>query len=493
MVRYAPVGGRYKVIILDEAHMLTDEASNALLKTLEEPPDKVVFVMATTEPEELADTIRSRSQHFHFRALSFAEITEALQAIAAKEALQVEPGAIAVMARTADGSLRDALSLIEQARAYCGEAITETQVRELLGIVPAEVLEELVSAIENRSTDRALALVHRLLAEGQNLQQFCREAISHFRNILVARVCGANSDLIAAPAEERPKLARAAAIFSEEDLTRFFQFLLITEDDLRRKPDPRLHMEMGLLRLVNAARLAPLEEVLAEISGNTPARPPAPRSGGDAVAPTASAPIRQAPIKSSAEAASAAAAPSPSTMKPSSASPITAVSPTAPPPAPVISTESNMGAAAAAPALERGEAPSAATTAIGLDPAQVGAIKAQSFAQTQFLGELLESAMRWELEAGEVRIYFPTEQRALADLLQSRDRIEKLRTIASAVIGQPVRVCVKLDSSPALAGKVRAAESDRELRARFEQDPIVRAMVERFGGRISEVKRREEG
>jgi DNA polymerase-3 subunit gamma/tau len=492
MVRYAPVGGRYKVIILDEAHMLTDEASNALLKTLEEPPDKVVFVLATTEPEELVETIRSRSQHFHFRALSFAEITEALQAIGSKEGLSLEAGAIAVMARTADGSLRDALSLIEQARAYCGATITEGQVRELLGIVPAEVLEELVSAIENRSADRALGLVHRLLADGQNLQQFCHEATSHFRNILVARVCGADSDLIAAPAEERPKLARAAVAFSEEDLTRFFQLLLITEDDLRRKPDPRLHMEMGLLRLVNAARLAPLEEVLAEISGNAPARPPAPRSTGDAIAP-ASRPSRP-PSKSATEAASAAGAPTPSTVKTSSSSSPAPVAPSVAPLAPVNSPDSsNGGATAAAPALERGETPNSATSALDLEPTQVEAIKAQSLAQTQFLGELVGSAIRWEFEAGEVRVYFSTEQRAFADLLQSRDRIEKLRTIASGVLGQPVRVCVKLESSSAIASKVRAAESDRDLRARFEQDPIVRAMVERFGGRISEVKRREEG
>ena len=282
MVRYAPAGGRHKIVILDEAHMLTDEASNALLKTLEEPPDKVVFVMATTQPEDLVDTIRSRSQHFHFRALSFAEIAEALKAIASKEELDVEPGAIAVMARTADGSLRDALSLIEQARAYCGAKISEAQMRELLGVVQAEILDELVAAIENRSTERALGLVHRLLAEGQNLQQFCREAISHFRNVLVAKVCGADSDLIAAPPEERPRLAHAAAAFSEEDLTRFFQILLLTEEDLRRKPDPRLHLEMGLLRLVNAARLAPLEEVLAELSGNAPVRSSAPRPTAEA-------------------------------------------------------------------------------------------------------------------------------------------------------------------------------------------------------------------
>src|ERR1700731_4225579 len=274
MVRYAPAGGRFKVVILDEAHMLTDEASNALLKTLEEPPDKVIFVMATTEPESLAETIRSRSQHFHFRALSFAEIVDALEQICVKENLTAESGALAVMARAAEGSLRDGLSLLEQARAYCGSTITDMQVRELLGVVPGEILDELTGAIQERSADRVLSLVHRMLAEGQNLQHFCREAIGHFRNLLVARVCGADSELIAAPADERPRLAEQAARFSEEDLTRFFNTLLATDDDLRHKPDARLHLEMGLLRLVNAARLAPLEEILAELEGGTPAAAP---------------------------------------------------------------------------------------------------------------------------------------------------------------------------------------------------------------------------
>jgi len=150
-------------------------------------------------------------------------------------------------------------------------------------------------------------------------------------------------------------------------------------------------------------------------------------------------------------------------------------------------------ASAAAPALERDAIPSASVSLTGLEAAQVDAIKTASFGQAKFLGELVEGAVRWELEAGEVRLFFPPERRALADLLQSRDHIEKLRTIASRVLGQPLRVCVKLEASPVLTGKVRAGESGRELRARFEQDPIVRAMLERFGGRISEVKRRDEG
>src|SRR5881396_2024454 len=270
MVRYAPAASRSKVVILDEAHMLTGEASNALLKTLEEPPDRVIFVMATTQPEDLVDTIRSRSQHFHFRALTFAEIAGRLEEIANKEDLKIDTGAMAVIARMAEGSLRDALSLLEQARAYCGDTIPDKEVRELLGVVPDDALEELIQAIAEGSADRALGLVHTFQKEGRNLQHFCREAIRHIRNLLIARTCGADSDLIAATPDQRPALAKAAALFSEEDLTRFFQILLQTDDDLRRKPDPRVHLEMGLLRLINAARLAPLEELLAEMKSGAP-------------------------------------------------------------------------------------------------------------------------------------------------------------------------------------------------------------------------------
>ncbi len=468
MVRYAPAGGRYKVVILDEAHMLTDEASNALLKTLEEPPDKVIFVMATTEPENLAETIRSRSQHFHFRALSFAEIADALQQICAKENLTAEPGAIGVMARAAEGSLRDALSLLEQARAYCGSNITDAQVRELLGVVPGEILDELTGAIEARSAERVLALVHRLLAEGQNLQHFCREAIGHFRNLLVARVCGADSDLIAAPADERPRLKKAAESFSQEDLTRFFQILLHTDDDLRRKPDARLHLEMGLLRMVNAARLAPLEEILAELEGSisqitAPTRASsAPASGSTPARPVAPATFAVATSQNAPHAES-----------------------TAPPAA----TRETATAAPYFPSVPQSAITRSAVAGDGLAEAQIDSIKAAILSQEKFLGELVGHASRWEMSGGEVRLFFPTENRALAEMLQARDPMERLRNVASRILGQTVRVCVKLEAVP-MTGTPSAGT--RELRAKFEQDPIVRAMLERFGGQISDVKRRSE-
>ena len=480
MVRYAPAGGRYKVVILDEAHMLTDEASNALLKTLEEPPDKVIFVMATTEPENLAETIRSRSQHFHFLALSFAEIANALEQICAKENLIAEPGAIGVMARAAEGSLRDALSLLEQERAYCGSNITDAQVRELLGVVPGEILDELTGAIEARSAERVLALVHRLLAEGQNLQHFCREAIGHFRNLLVARVCGADSDLIAAPADERPRLKNASENFSEEDLTRFFQILLNTDDDLRRKPDARLHLEMGLLRMVNAARLAPLEEILAELEGGA-SRASVPTRASSAPAGASAAARTIAPAAFSA-ATSQSGPPITPTAQVASAS--SSESTTSPPTA-----RENANVAPYRPSVPQSVITRSAVAGDGLAEAQIDSIKTAILSQENFLGELVGHASRWEMSGGEVRLFFPTENRALAEMLQQRDPMERLRNVASRILGQTVRVCVKLEAVPMTGGP---SSGTRELRAKFEQDPIVRAMLERFGGQISDVKRRSE-
>ncbi len=487
MVRYAAAGGHYKVVILDEAHQLTDEASNALLKTLEEPPDKVIFILATTASEKLSDTIRSRAQHFQFRALSFGEIVEALKNIAKAENLKIDAGALAVLARAAEGSLRDSLSLLEQAIAYCGDEVTDKSVRELLGVVAEDVLDDLVAAIRAQSSESALKLVHRLIAEGQNLQHFCREAIRHFRNLLMARVCGADSDLVSAPPDERERLGQQAAEFSEEDLTRFFQILLWTDDDLRHKPDPRLHLELGLLKMVTAQRLAPLEEVIAELRGEAASRPALPPP-----------PARAAMKPASVATASSSASPSPQNF---AASTVSVVPPSAsayasPAPAATGAAPARTAVVATMPSSSSTPVPSSPPRIVGrsaeessgqsLPAAQLDAIRAALQGQ-RFLLSMVEQASRWEIDAGEVRLFFPMENRALAEMLQARDPMEKLRTVLTQVIGQPLRVCVKMETlRPAVGGGIA------EVKARLEEDPIVRAMLKRFGGQISGIKRRGE-
>ena len=532
MVRYAPAASRHKVVILDEAHMLTGEASNALLKTLEEPPDRVIFVLATTEPENLEDTIRSRSQHFHFRALTFLEITDRLKYIAREEKLKIDDGALSVIARMAEGSMRDALSLLEQARAYCGDDIKDKEVRELLGVVPEDALQELVEAIAERSAERALGLVHRFQREGRNLQHFCREAIRHMRNLLIARVCGADSDLIAATPEQRPGLAKAAALFTEEDLTRYFQILLQTDNEVRREMDPRVHLEMGLLRLVNAARLAPLEELLAEVGGGAGGRTgggSAPRSS-TASSVTPQFPSRTATVSAQSPVSTGFAAPAP--MKSAEGFGVRSVER----PLPLLCQGKQKASptrsmrrhpAHQSPARPRlrlqlwrtrlvqevrrlrqrpprkcaervvisREAVVANETkpevaAAGLTTEQVAEIKAAIQAQQKFIGELLEHSSRWELEGAELRIYFSPEESAFAGLIEGRETLEKIRAASGKVLGRTVRVCAKLESVAAKEGNGSRAASTQEMRAQFENDPMVKSMLQRFGGRISEVRRR---
>jgi DNA polymerase III subunit gamma/tau len=509
MVRYAPAAARYKVVILDEAHQLTDEASNALLKTLEEPPERVIFILATTRSEDLVDTIKSRAQLFQFRSLSFKEIAGQIEQIANVENLKIDAGAVAVLARAAEGSLRDGLSLLEQAIAYSGEEITDAQVRELFGVVAESVLDDLVEAIEAQSAERALQLVHRLIADGQNLSHFCREAIRHFRNLLVTRVCGADSDLVAAPPDERPRLAKQAAQFGEEDLTRFFNILVAADNDLRHNPDQRLHLELALLKLVNAERLGSLEVILGDLQGGgrpsprTPSDPPGtpPRimsaAAGSAASPAASAISNAAaptstsmPVSTSTATSSAAVAPiaqpvprpnpAPASVPQRAQVPESNLAPArSPAPTPIPGAPAPGPISAGPPRIV---ARAAEDSQNGLAAAQVDAIKSALQGQ-KFLWSMVEHATRWEIESGELRLFFPTESRSLAEMLQARDPMERLRTVLNQVVGQPLRVCVRLESSRA------TPNLGSELRARFEEDPIVRAMLERFGGQISKVKR----
>ncbi len=269
-VRYRPTRDRYKVFIVDEAHQITDAAFNALLKTLEEPPEWVVFMLCTTEAHKIPATISSRCQNFTFQMVEFGQIVDRLRWISQQEGIEAEPDALAVIALAGDGSIRDSLSTLDQAIASCGHKLQAAEVRRLLGVVESEVLDQVTAALLDGSSGRMLELVESLTARGQNVQHFCRELARYFRNLLVAKVVGANSRLIAATGDERRRLAGYAGKFSEEDLTRYVQLILNLYRDLQHAAHPRFHLELGLLKLVHAGRLVSIEEAL---SGGTPPRP----------------------------------------------------------------------------------------------------------------------------------------------------------------------------------------------------------------------------
>jgi DNA polymerase-3 subunit gamma/tau len=286
-VRYQPARDRYKVFIIDEAHQITSEAFNALLKTIEEPPPWVVFVLCTTEAHKIPATIASRCQHFSFRSVGFEDLTARMAWICQQEGIEADAEALAVLAQAGEGSVRDSLSALDQAIACCGSKLDAAEVRALLGAFSLESLEQVTQALVSNDSRRMLEVVDALERNGHNLQHFSRELARYFRNLLVERISGADTRLVAASAAERQKLAEIASQFSEEDLSRYLQLSLDLFRDLQFSLQPRFHLEIGLVRLVQAGRLLPIEEALAQLGGAgprpapkaVPPPPPPPRVG----------------------------------------------------------------------------------------------------------------------------------------------------------------------------------------------------------------------
>jgi DNA polymerase III subunit gamma/tau len=266
-VRYRPARDRYKVFIIDEAHQITNEAFNALLKTLEEPPEWAVFVLCTTEVHKIPTTIASRCQQFSFRSVDFAEVMKRMEEICAKEGIEADPEVLSVLAQAGEGSVRDSLSALDQAIACCGSKLNAADVRGMLGLFSLDSLGEVTDALNREDSRKMLDLVMELERNGRSLQHFCRELARYFRNLLVSKVAGANTRLIAASAREQERLAEVASGFSEDDLTRYLQVTLDLFKDLQSSLQPRLHLEIGLLRLIQAGKLVPIEEALADLGG----------------------------------------------------------------------------------------------------------------------------------------------------------------------------------------------------------------------------------
>ncbi len=272
--RYRPARDRFKIYILDEAHQITDAAFNALLKTLEEPPSHVIFMMATTQPEDIPQTIRSRCQHFSFRAVKFEDIMGQLRGIVTKEKIPADEDALALLAEAGDGSMRDALSILDQAIASTADRLTADSVRSLIGSAPAAALETVMQAVAESSSDKILVLVDELIGEGHSPTHFARQLVRFLRNVTVAKIAGKDSALLQISSDERARVGRIADLFSEEDLTRHLQIMLRTHGELGYRQEQRFHLELGLLKMAHAQRLLPIEQLLSDAAVSAPTTRP---------------------------------------------------------------------------------------------------------------------------------------------------------------------------------------------------------------------------
>jgi DNA polymerase III subunit gamma/tau len=485
--RYRPARDRFKIYILDEAHQITDAAFNALLKTLEEPPSHVVFMLATTQPEDIPQTIRSRCQHFSFHAVRFEEIRGQLRDLASREKIEADEDALALLAEAGDGSMRDALSILDQAIASSTGKLTADSVRQLVGAAPSSIMEEVMQAVSNNSSEDVLKIIDRLLTEGHSPTHFARQIVRFLRNAMVAKVAGAESSLLQISTDERQRAARVAELFSEEDLTRHLQIMLRTHNELGYRQEQRFHLELGLLKMVHAQRLLPLEEILSGAAASPsatqvsrkpsilpePSRRPDPvPTRAPQVSPFAADSARKSGPK--AEFSESASNPGPRLVAGTNATPSIVMGAAAPAAVMEESPKPEIPAATPVPQMDAVNA--------SIEAVRAAVLEALSNSGQRMLVSMLEIG-EWNLEGNDLTIKVAASS-TIIDMSLGAESKRLIIAKAGEVVGRAVRLKIVSGAVPTPAAVTRAASSSNGGRGRAEEDPIVRRMKEKFGAEI---------
>jgi DNA polymerase-3 subunit gamma/tau len=500
--RYRPARDRFKIWILDEAHQITDAAFNALLKTLEEPPSHVIFMMATTQPEDIPQTIRSRCQHFSYRAMKFEAIMGQLRDIVTKENIPADEDALALLAEAGDGSMRDALSILDQAIASTSDHLTLDSVRSLIGSAPATALETVMQAVSDSASEKILVLVDELIGEGHSPTHFARQMVRFLRNVTVAKIAGKDSALLQISSDERARVGRIAELFTEEDLARHLQIMLRTHGELGYRQEQRFHLELGLLKMAHAQRLLPIEQLLSD--AGMPSSGPARTASRPVLAPP---PLASRPLSPS-ETRRTEAVPARS----NSVSPFAADSarkggpkaeasgePAAFADKSVRATQATSAnvvilGSAAPDLLPHVEAQAVERPEIKVEPKAPARTEANSdslrdavltaLSDQQMLVSLLEAA-EWTL-SGSTLLAKVAASSTMVEMSFNADARRVASAAASGLAGRPIKMQVEAGGTAQASTAPRRAASGT-ARSRAEQDPIVQRMQEKFGAQIRTV------
>ncbi len=457
-VRYRPASGRFKIYIIDEVHMLSTAAFNALLKTLEEPPEHVKFIFATTEVQQLPATVVSRCQRYEFKRIAMPELLTRLRRIVADEKIDVTDPALFALAREADGSMRDAQSLLDQVIVFAGKKIDEAEVRAALGVADRAVLHRVTAAVLGRDPAGCLQAVDELHRYGYEVGQFCRDLVRQLRHLTVAALFGKPALLTDLSDAEVQETMRQAELRSADDLQRLFRVVQAGAEEVRRSILPAVALEMILVKMATMADATPVDQVLARLEamerrlagGGESAGG---RGGERPAAP--SAPARSAPT------------PPPG----SRAAPVASSSPPTP-----------------APAL-RPPSPSPETT---------GTLGWEGFlaaAQAKISLKVFLNGSR-PLEETDDLLHIGVENEMFQTALRTPDSLAVLQELAARTYGGMRRVQVSVAKPPAEEIAVRMAAEEarrREVKERAERSASVRAAVEILGGEVTDVRPRSRG
>jgi DNA polymerase-3 subunit gamma/tau len=409
-VRYAPARDRYKIFIIDEVHMLTDPAWNALLKTLEEPPPQVVFIFATTEYRDIPRTILSRCQHFEFKKVPRGLLIAHLEKVAAGEAVSVEPKALELIVRVAEGSLRDALSALDQVIAFSGRQVTEEQARTILGVVDRELITDFFAAVRERDCAGVIAIIDTLFEKGYQPVEFLEDLMAHGRDLLLARTVPDPTPYLTGTAEEIGALSKAAQAWSEDELLRLLELMTREAGRLRNATHARTLLEALGIKLARLADLAPLEEILARLDEEGPAVPrPGPK-------PPAAGPPAAGPKAGSGEGRGTKPAPRP---------------------------EAPADRSTSAPATAMAEPPAAGSQEF------VEALLRRVHEERGVIGGMLEQAVWIQASDDALHVVFGDKHTFFRDKVQSRDVADYLKRVGRELSGRELRLVVETGTASA--------------------------------------------
>jgi len=486
-IGFAPARDRYKIFVIDEVHMLSSSSFNALLKTMEEPPPRVAFIMATTEKHKLPETILSRCQQFEFRTIATAKIFERLRLIAEAEKISIADEALREIARSGEGSMRDAQSAFDQVISFAGATIKLEDVELALGVPSADTLIRVVNGIANHEPAEALAVVDDVVMRGHDLRNFCRELLAHFRDLLVTRVSG-SEELLESAICEPAELRRQSALFSESDLVRFFHSLAETETLLKTAAHPRYQLEVGLVKLMEMRRLEPLSQLVERLA----ALEESVRTGKVPAGSRTTATSRAGTAQVGSTETSARSFTEPRSALPGSAKAAAAGS-------------AGILAASASQAREKPTASSMSTvpaddslnasrSKTSEDASELEQIKsALEKRRKMFLVTALDGASQAGIEGDELCIEFAPESKSLRDTLATSVNVTILREVCKEITARDlgVRFVIKdpkADDVP-VSKEEEAKREKKRLRETAENDPTLQQMLRTFRGEVVDVRR----
>ena len=454
MTRYSPARDRFKIWIIDEVHQISGAAFNALLKTLEEPPPRVKFIFATTEYHKIPETILSRCQQYDFRMIPARELLRHLRSIADQETIRVGDAALALIARAAEGSVRDSLSLFDQVLAFTGDEVKDDEVAGLLGLVDRQLLHRASRAIVDGSSLAMLELVESLADYGADYRHFVRELLLHLRDLLLVKLAPAESPLLAQILpEELQELRALAEALSEEDLLRGLDVLTEAESELRQVTDPRVAVDLVLLKLVQMRRLVPFAEIVARVER---------LAGGAWPAPAPQQATAQRSLLESARGAVPAAVAQPVFTAPRPA----AASPATPP---------QRGA-------EPASAPPPASAPAGSAAAIVAAMIGQCQGRPSLAAPLRAAAA--SLQGDTLVLELPSDFLAFA-----RAHAQDYQALARQAAGRALALRIEAGAAaPVVETPTPEAERRQKLREEAEKEPAVQEALDLFDGRVVDVR-----